>query len=691
MIYSTEKGDSNMKTGFSISAYIGLVLVGFASIISAGETLSYLDLVNRITDLEALSVPPEPGEKCQLFSSYDRASKYDEKSGKYVSWDANGDGGGIVCKEGELSVFAEMEGPGVIWRIWSASTGNGHVKIFLDGATEPAVDLPFTDYYSGKVPPFNYKSLCYKTAANGFNNFIPIPFQKSCKIVAEPNWGNYYQFNYTTYPKDTVLPTFKMDLSEEERAALAKADNFFKDGLGSDPAGKREGERTEEVTLELHPHSTSTACELTGARAITVIWVKPDPIPAADDIDTLREISIKITWDDDKTASVWAPLGDFFGTAPSVNEYRSLPLGMTKDGFYSFWYMPFAGKAKLELSNDGNSARKVGIRITHAPLSKAAAKLLRFHAKWHREALLPTEPERKIDWTLLTTSGIGRFVGIMLHIWNPVGGWWGEGDEKFFVDGEKFPSTLGTGSEDYFGYAWSSAGLFQQALHAQTRNGGDNYGHISVNRWHIADNIPFHNSFDGYIEKYFPNSGTQYAATAYFYQASGEEDPYTEQPLSERTGYYVEIMCVPDAIEGEKAKIIERSGNTRGQAMAGFTEAGGGQWSAGQQLFWTDAKMGEHLVLALPVKENGRYKLSVRMTKASDYGIVQVLVDGAKIGDPLDLFAPKVSATDMIELGAVELAPGEHKLSFEIVGINPENKSGKAFAGIDCFKIEPVK
>ena len=65
---------------------------------------------------------------------------------------------------------------------------------------------------------------------------------------------------------------------------------------------------------------------------------------------------------------------------------------------------------------------------------------------------------------MLKTEGRGRFLGVMLHVWNPRGGWWGEGDEKFFVDGEKFPSTIGTGSEDYFGYAWCNPTLVPERL-----------------------------------------------------------------------------------------------------------------------------------------------------------------------------------------------------------------------------------
>ena len=128
--------------------------------------------------------------------------------------------------------------------------------------------------------------------------------------------------------------------------------------------------------------------------------------------------------------------------------------------------------------NDGKAPRNVSFEVVHAPLSQPIAQLGRFHAKWHRDAFLPQEPERWIDWPILKTEGAGRFVGVMLHVWNPRGGWWGEGDEKFFVDGEKFPSTFGTGSEDYFGYAWSSPRLFQHAYHNQTHNDGNNRGHV---------------------------------------------------------------------------------------------------------------------------------------------------------------------------------------------------------------------
>ena len=206
-----------------------------------------------------------------------------------------------------------------------------------------------------------------------------------------------------------------------------------------------------------------------------------------------------------------------------------------------------------------------------------------------------------------------------MNIWHPRGGpcsevewckghyWWGEGDEKFFVDGEKFPSTFGTGTEDYFGYAWGNSTLFATGYHNQTLNNG-NKGHISVNRWQISDNVPFQISFEGAIEKYFPNHWpTRFDATVYWYQAAGQSDPYKPIPLSERVNYWAEpkTFRVPGVMEGEDLAIIGKSaGNPRPQDMSGH----GDVWSGRTQLWWTDAKPNDTLDLAVPVDKDATYR-----------------------------------------------------------------------------------
>jgi hypothetical protein len=207
-----------------LATWLVFLLTLGASGCRAETRLTYIDLVERLTDLERVAVLPEQGESCMQWSSYDRQSRYDAKTGKYVKWEANGDGyGGTnwIRKENGKFVLGEMEGPGCIWRIWTATAKKGHIRIYLDGQPEPAIDLPCTSFFDHSTEPFTRTALVH-TAANGKNSYIPIPFQKSCKIVADPDYGQYYQFTYTVFPKGTILPTFKMNLSDEEKAALDK-------------------------------------------------------------------------------------------------------------------------------------------------------------------------------------------------------------------------------------------------------------------------------------------------------------------------------------------------------------------------------------------------------------------------------------------------------------------------------------
>ena len=666
-----------MKKALVVSACLMILCAA----VCEGKAFTYSDLINRLTDLEQLAVLPEEGEKCQQAASWDRASMYDAATGEYVNWGANSDGTGIIRREGDAEVFAEIEGPAVIWRIWSAAPTAKHVKIYLDGADEPAVDLPFAAYFDGKHAPFTREALVHKTAS-GLNNYTPIPFQKSCKIVAEKGWGHYYHFTYTTYPKDTKLPTFSMKLTGAESKALDRANAILTNG-GSDPAGKRDEEKTIVQDILLEPSESQSILNWDVPAALTAIKVKMD-IPDGDEAyDLLRDITLSISWDAEKNPSVWAPLGDFFGTAPGENHYRSLPLGMTDDGFYGYWYMPFKS-ADIYLRNDSEKPVKLRFEVTVAPLSRPIEQLGRFHVKWHRDSDL--DPGRRPDWTMLKTKGRGRFCGVMLHLWHPRGGWWGEGDEKFFIDGEKFPSTFGTGSEDYFGYAWGNPALFENCYHNQTIS-MNNKGHISVNRWHIGDNVPFMNSFEGSIEKYYPNNRPNlYACTSYWYLDRKGVDHYKPVPVGERTGYWwpISVYRVKGAIEGEKLRILHKTGgNTTTQALSGKSS------SNEAQLWWTGGKPQDVLELALPVEESGTFAVKVQLTKAVDYGIVEMYLDGKKMrGSPFDLFNNGVVATGELDAGVFTLTKGEHKLRIEIVGANDKAK-GYLF-GLDYVKLDRV-
>jgi hypothetical protein len=327
-----------MKT-VSVPVLMMAVATLIAAPAAAYETLSYEDLICRMIDLEQLAVLPAPGETCAQWSSWDRNSRYDDATGTYINWSANNDGPNFIRDEDGMVVMAEMEGPGCIWRIWSALAETGRVKIYLDGSDQPAVDLPFVNYFSGDTAPFDYPILSYDLAGlgcRGHNLYFPIPYQKSCKVLAEPGWGRYYQFVFTTYPKGTRIPTFSAALAAERSAALGKVSDFLENSLGTDPAGRRDGQTTESGTIRIAPGET-VSMGLEGPRAITAIRGLMDFADRTDEMAALRKIVLKITWDGQQEPAVWCPLGDFSGTAPGVNLYRSLATGMTERGGYAMW------------------------------------------------------------------------------------------------------------------------------------------------------------------------------------------------------------------------------------------------------------------------------------------------------------------------------------------------------------------
>ena len=700
---------------------------------NAGEKLTYGDIAGRLYGLERLAEPPAAGERSGNWSSWDRGAKYNEKTGKYENWHANGDGRGFIRREGDGIVAAEMKGPGVIWRVWSAKATGGHIKIYIDGAEKPALDIPFGEYFNNKKGMFAFPELV-NTLSRGRNSFIPIPYQKSCKVVLAKGWGMYYQITYTTFPKGTTVPSFTGSFSDAQKAALATANKVFA-ARGTDPKPAGKEAETVEKTIAVAPGKTVEVCGLSGPRAITAMKVSPTLGKDDDPVKILRELAMSIAWDGEAKPSVWTPLGDFFGTAPGINKYKSLPLGMTDEGFYSYWYMPFGKSASIKISNDGTQARSIRLAVTHAPLSKPADKLLRFHAKWHRDAFPGVDRntylsgERWPDWPCLIVKGRGRFCGMNLHVWNPnpfgkvrkripkgwptdnkriVGvlngaatrWWWGEGDEKFFVDGQKYPSTFGTGSEDYFGYAWAAHNPveFESALQNQPLNKNSSLGHISNNRFQIADNVPFQTAFEACMEKYHPNEWPLlYSCTPYWYQQAGGSDPYGPVPLADRVDYYVKPeKYVPKPVaglyEGESMLTVKTcsGGKVHPQPMRGF----GAGWSGDSHLLWKSGKKGDVLVLTFNVPDNGDYGVKLQLTRAPDYGVFQFHLDGTKLGGPVDLYDPKVVPAEAIDAGKAALDKGVHELKIEITGANAASRTGafgKYLFGLDYMKLTKSK
>lgn len=693
----------------------------------AAAEWNYVDLVGRLYDLKRLAVPPAAGEKTGSATSGDRASRYDAEHDRYVDWYANNDGSGFVRREGENIVAAELEGPGVIWRIWSAQPESGLIRFYIDGATEPAMELPFNKLFNPSTGPFPFRELV-REQARGMNCFVPIPYRKSCKVVLCKGWGNYYQFTYSTFPAGTKVPSFRGSFDEAEKAALAAANRAWAQRYLPTPGP--EGDRIEK-TITVPPGQTVEVAKFSSARAICGIVCSVKETEAANMERALREMTLSIAWDGEDSPSVWSPLGDFFGSAPGYNPYRSLASGMTRDGMYASWFMPFE-KAVLRLGNDGDKPRTVKLGVIHEPLGRPAASLLRFHAKWHRDhwgrgGVGRYAKDRWPDWPILKTSGgAGRFCGVHLHIWNPLhcwdkdlisryrrnvselcpvpdwfqknvmpDYWWGEGDEKFFVDGEKHPSTYGTGSEDYFGYAWGTPKFFDSATQCQTRNYA-NTGHLSIMRTHFADDVPFQGAFEACIEKYHgANWPLLYAATAYWYQAPGAADEYAAVPVTERVDYYTlpEILppqprvFAPGFFECEELKVLSHTPEifVGPQDMSPW---GADRWSGGAHLVVKSPKIGDFVELEVPAPDDKPRRLVVTATGAPDFGILSFTVNGEAIATTLDCYTPEVSPPQPAKLGLFPSRNGVFVVRVQVTGTNPKTSGPRTFFGIDAIGFE---
>ena len=260
--------------------------------------------------------------------------------------------------------------------------------------------------------------------------------------------------------------------------------------------------------LTVQPGETVTLADIRGAGSVNHIWVTVLPLrpggPDTADHDFLRKLVLRIYWDDAAEPSVLVPVGDFFGVghARTVN-FTSAPLQMSPEdgrGFNSFFHMPFASRARFELTSECTAeAMAFYYYIDYDAFGELEPGLGRFHASWNREnptdgveQSAMTNPEflfggQNVDgagnYTILDTVGRGHYVGCVLSVtnlrqttdWN----WYGEGDDMIFVDGEPWPPRLhGTGTEDYFNTAWFARRRL--VLRALSRHpllpGGENSG-----------------------------------------------------------------------------------------------------------------------------------------------------------------------------------------------------------------------
>lgn len=466
-------------------------------------------------DREALTRWPDPSYRTGLASSYDRRSTAPGSPG----WFENADFRGFV-RDDEIDgrtehVMLELEGPGVLTRIWSA-TPRGVIRVYLDGADEPAIERPFAELFDAGDPPFVEPStyrISNEAFANckasdlsgGANSYAPILFSRSIRVTIAETDELYYQLSWRLYPEGTRVQP------DGARACLAKA-------RGEKASGATVTRRAE-VSSET-PLRISAPAETGGV--IRELRLTPEHRTTGD----LRATIVELVFDGALTAR--GPLAEFFGSGPDLRDVESALTTMRTDGALEARFpMPFRERAELRLYRADGARVRADVEIEVAPY-RWDDESFYLHARWtpHRE--VPAHPPS--DQTLLEVEGRGVYLGNVLNATNSSRAWWGEGDERFYVDGETFPSHFGTGTEDYYGYAWCSAVVFARPYHGQTRvDGPETHGRISLYRWHVLDRIPFEHSFrfDLEVTHWKRYGHVSFEALHFWY---GDPQPITEPP-----------------------------------------------------------------------------------------------------------------------------------------------------------------
>jgi hypothetical protein len=465
------------------------------------------------------------------------------------------------------------------------------------------------------------------------------------------------------------------------------------------------------------PGETFTLAEINGSGVIRHIWLTfPESSPSwlsdkgcADP----SEIVVRMYWDGSKEPAVESPLGDFFGAGFGQRaELNSLPVVVQGgDAYNCYWAMPFRTGAKITVENQSQrplAALYFQVDYTEEAVPETAAY---FCAQYRQE--FPTEKGHDyliadiespdIDGKSGGGGGGGHYVGTVMSVRSRSPEWFGEGDEKFYIDGETTPSLWGTGTEDYFSNAWGMEKGCYPYFGVTILDGwlGDLGNKGSMYRWHIPDPVRFHKSLRFVIEhagwmsadetstgkvEGFVEREDDFATVAFWYQR-GQPKRFTTLPSAKDR----RLPLIDAIIEGKD--LVAHSKSEGGSVSI----QRGGAWTGDGQLFFNNEKgEGAWVEFTFNVEKEQMRRLFVPITHSYDFGTYAISLDGKQVGEPVDFYNHTIEVHDQ-SLGDMALKPGEHTIRFTCTGRNSLSKGWKL--GVDSVRLrerwnvkrEPIK
>lgn len=662
--------------------------------------VSEATLLNEMTDRDALARLPYPAYTTRQFSSYDRQAISPDQPG----WFGNNDWSMFVRTEnnGDRTehVLMDADGPGAIVRFWMTfagkDCGRGTLRIYIDHAAQPVLEATAFEILSGDrvagEPLAASVSPLMRHDRRGHNLYYPIPYAKHCKVTyessnvyagpeSEKRKGSenvYYNIECRTYT-DPVKVVSYTGVSDD---SLRKAAENTCEVLTAAEKAMRGPSKPGIVPLEttLAP-GQAAGPTIRGSRAIRKITLR---LKAEDLPQALRSTVMSIRFDGEQT--VWVPVGDFFGIGYKTMHNDTFFTEADDEGtMKAYWIMPFRKECEVSFQNFGTQEVALEGQIAYAPW-KWDDRSLHFGAAWHRYTDIKTgangtSSPRDIVYTELL--GEGRYVGDCLTLYNTVDGWWGEGDEKIYIDGETFPSHFGTGTEDYYGYAWCRPEVFtgHPFIAMPAGDGNLGIGYTVNSRYRALDAIPFTRSLRFDMELWhWQEARMNYAPTTMWYMRPGgickivPDTAGVRQPVVLRRSQLIPPVLTA-GIEGED---LEIRGCTGGKVYGQYRT--NGLWSQNTQLFWHNAPVGSTLTLGFESAVEATARLEGICSLAKDYGTFRINLNGQELTPALALYAPEL-ITREITLGSGTVHKGENTLTIEAVA--PAAGFTECFFGLD--------
>lgn len=446
--------------------------------------------------------------------------------------------------------------------------------------------------------------------------------------------------------------------------------------------------------IHMKAGETRVLADIKGQGFINHIWITiPEPGPGwLGDNPNHSALVIRMYWDGAEQPAVEAPLGDFFASGfGKRSPVNSVSVFVEEgDAYNCFWVMPFYKSVRIELVNQSDlNLGSTYFQIDYT-LEELPANTPYFCAQYRQEFPVKTDE----DYLILDAEGMGQYVGTVMSGRSRSPEWFGEGDEKFYVDGAITPTIQGTGTEDYILHAWGMNSETTYAYcgvpHLEGEWGMVGWW-ITYYRWHILDPIRFTKSLKVTIEdvgwmtedevaegvhRGHVDRNDDFASVAFWYQI-GQPKRFTSLPSAKER----ELPNLDIIIEGKTLMSTSQHSEGKVSLKPGY------DWTGDGQLVFIPEKNkedGAYLSCQFNVEKKDMRQATLRLTHSFNYGAYRILLDGNEVRGIYDFYSPN-TRVDEINLGFYEFTPGLHTLRFEYVG-----RAGFSLGsglGIDSFRL----